>query len=137
VLKPAKHLVVLVPLDAETDALLGEDELINPEYIRNDHFHVRNYNMASIVSRCEKLEGATVVFQETDGYIWDWRQRIEPARQRLQRSGFLGRLINTGVAGALNVPFSVMPRAALRFIDQRLSARGYRPRQAVLVVRKS
>src|SRR5262249_24103199 len=70
VLKPGGHLILIMPLDARTDDPLSEEELINPDFISKNHFHVRNYNFASLTARCTSLEDAELAFGEADACVW-------------------------------------------------------------------
>src|SRR5262249_52957192 len=94
VLRPGGHLILIVPLDATTERLLTEEELINPDFINKNHFHVRNYNLASLRSRCVATKETRIVFQESDAVAWDWKQSFEDSRRRLLSYGLSGRIMN-------------------------------------------
>jgi|GEM_PF-1481421 SAM-dependent methyltransferase len=133
-LKPGGHLVVIAPLEARGEGPLSEAELINPAYLEQGHFHVRRYNLTSLLARLEGLPGR-VVFQMCDASIWSWKASLDPWRQRLTGRR-LGRLADRLLAAAINIPLSLAPRRLLAWLDGRLAARGYPAAQAVLVVRK-
>ncbi len=133
-LKPGGHLVVIAPLEAHSEGRLSEAELINPAYRERGHFHVRRYNLPSLLARLEELPGR-VVWRASSASLWSWKASLDPWRKRLNE-GWLGRPADRLVAAAINIPLSLAPRRLLAWLDGRLAARGYPPAQAVVVMQK-
>jgi SAM-dependent methyltransferase len=134
VLKPGGRLVLLFPLDAQREEVLSEADLINPAHLAAGHYHVRNYNLATLLHRLQSLNGH-VIFVESDAHAWDWKQTLDPWRQQLA-STQPGHWLDRVIAAAINIPLSLLPRPLLRALDGLLVRRGYRARQAVLVLER-
>jgi SAM-dependent methyltransferase len=134
VLKPGGHLILLLPLDASQAGQLSEAELINPAHLTAGHYHVRNYNLETLLHRLSSLPGE-VVWTETDAQTWDWKCTLNPARQRLATASWLGYWLDRIIAVLINVPLALMPLTLLRALDRFWAGRGYRARQAIVVLR--
>jgi ubiquinone/menaquinone biosynthesis C-methylase UbiE len=133
VLSPDGWLIVIGPLDSPATGLLDEEALFNPEF-RHGHFHVRNYNRQTFEARVERAGGRverSVVSMAT----WDWKVRGDVWRSRLNQH-LVGKVVDRGIAVALNLPLSLAPRAGLRALDRFFERRGYQPRQVALAVRR-
>jgi ubiquinone/menaquinone biosynthesis C-methylase UbiE len=133
VLRPDGWLFVIGPLDNPADGLLSDEALANPAFAEG-HYHVRNYNAESLVRRIEQA-GGTVERARLSMATWDWKVRADPWRSRLSRS-LPGRIVDRGIAAALNLPLSLMPLTCLRAVDRFFVWQGYHPRQAALAVRR-
>jgi SAM-dependent methyltransferase len=134
VTRPGGHLVVLVPLDSLSTGILSEDELINPDHVNFGHYHVRNYNMETFLHRLRALPGECVL-HVADGTTWDWKASFHERRKRLA-AGAIGGGLDRLIAAMFNVPLSLLPRSVLARLDELLLRRGFRPRQALVVIRK-
>jgi SAM-dependent methyltransferase len=132
-LKPQGHLILIFPLDAIADGLLSEQELLNDAHARG-HFHVRNYNLPTFLARLGQ-DRASIVMSFSDMFVWDWKCKLDPARTRLS-STRVGRTLDRAIAAVLNIPLCVLPRLAFAAIDRTCQGSGYRPRQAIVVLRK-
>jgi ubiquinone/menaquinone biosynthesis C-methylase UbiE len=136
VLRPNGHLVIIAPLDNIQTGTLSEQELINPEFISSGHYHVRNYNADSLLQRFDKTP-CRLVFSRRDMHLWDWRvSSVEPARARL-RTSRLGTIADQVIGGIINIPLCILPRTVLDRLDDGIRRLGYRPRQMVIVAKKS
>jgi len=128
------YLIVLVPLDARDDGILSEETLINPAYLNAGHYHVRNYNIESLLHRFDRLDGE-IVFTQTDMHTWDWKCSLDSKRSKLG-STKSGRVFDRIIAAAINIPLSSIPLSWLMAVDGYFARRGYRARQGLIVFRK-
>jgi ubiquinone/menaquinone biosynthesis C-methylase UbiE len=134
VARPQGHVVIVAPLDARTDGILDEQQLLNPAHRAAGHFHVRNYNLPSLVQRVAAA-GGEVRYSGSELETWDWKSSLDSARGRLART-LPGRMADRVIAAALNVPLALMPWTLLRALDNALARRGYKPRQAAVVAQR-
>jgi ubiquinone/menaquinone biosynthesis C-methylase UbiE len=132
-LKPRGHLILILPLDAIADCLLSEKELMNAAHARG-HFHVRNYNLQTFLARLGPDRGR-IVLSFSDMFVWDWKSKLDPARTRLWLTR-VGKVLDLAIAAVLNIPLCILPRPAFAAIDRSFQGMGYRPRQAIVVLRK-
>jgi ubiquinone/menaquinone biosynthesis C-methylase UbiE len=132
-LKPQGYLVLIFPLDATVACLLSEAELLNAAHA-SGHFHVRNYNLQTFLARLDQ-DRASIVLSFSDMFVWDWKCKLDPVRTGLPASR-VGKVLDRAIAAALNVPLCILPRPAFAAIDRRFQGIGYRPRQAIVVLRK-
>lgn len=133
VLSPDGWLVLIGPIDNFAEGLLDDAALVNPAFATG-HFHVRNYNAETFVSRVERA-GGQVERTALSMATWDWKVRGDAWRSRLH-GNVAGRLVDRGIAAALNLPLSLMPGSWLRAVDRSFERRGYRSRQVALAVRR-
>jgi ubiquinone/menaquinone biosynthesis C-methylase UbiE len=132
-LKPQGHLILIFPLDATADRLLSEKELLNEAHARG-HFHVRNYNLQTFLTRLGH-DRARIELSFSDMFLWDWKCKLDSGRARLS-STRVGKVLDRAIAAVLNIPLCILPRPAFAAIDRRFQGIGYRPRQAIVVLRK-
>jgi len=134
VVRPGGWLIIVGPIDNFTSGILDEAAVINPAFAEG-HYHVRNYNPETFLSRVERA-GGRVERSALSMATWDWKVRGDEWRSALNRT-FPGKVLDRGIAAALNLPLTLMPHAWLRRVDRQFERLGYRPRQITVAVRRA